>query len=471
MIKRVEPIEGLFVRIEEEDKTYLGIRISENTRAYALTQSGGKKDLTGFLVKEGSVSPWPMERILAYEGQVFGCGPFFEGKTLHSIIESGRENPTELIQQLARAFSVLEAKVVSRIMTTAVFIATDGSMLFLPDEIISRIEHTSSEEVRIAAYTLYNHPDLTEEANLSFVLGSLSYKILTGTSPFSGDTEEDVRQAIREKQVVELIYQDPEIKPEVSAFIMSVLTGTEGKPPSLADWVRTSTLWHEQGVRRTISEEERKAIIAEREKKIALAEKKYRTKEFFRKHWKVMTIIAVALVIAASIAGSILKNVLAPPVTMGLSAEEVVRLFYMSQNTLDHQTIEDCVTEDAGKQEINEAMNLFVISRVRTAYEHTTGYIDADEWTKKGRPELQEGEIPYGVTNLIITKKGEGVFRAEYEKWMPGTEETTEQKDAPPKAQVFKRVDELYLREEKFRDGRTHWAIYRIDRLEDRLLE
>jgi hypothetical protein len=140
-----------------------------------------------FLVKGGRVSPWTMERSFVHEGQVWGIGPFIEGKSLSTIIDSGSQNPERLIEALASAFSLLKTSTVSRIMTSAVLVSED-SMLFLPDEFIGRIEKTAGEHIRINSFTGFNHPDLSGEGNLSFVLGALSYRLFAGELPFSGTT-------------------------------------------------------------------------------------------------------------------------------------------------------------------------------------------------------------------------------------------------------------------------------------------
>jgi len=314
MSRTITHTDGLFARIEEENEVFLGIRFSESSKSYTLAQSGIKKDMDCFLVKGGRVSPWTMERSFVHEGQVWGIGPFIEGKSLSTIIDSGSQNPERLIEALASAFSVLKTSAVSRIMTSAVLVSED-SMLFLPDEFIGRIEKTAGEHIRINSFTGFNHPDLSGEGNLSFFLGALSYRLFAGELPFSGTTEEEVRQAIREKRIRKLLYLVPEIQPEISAFIMAALR-IEGEAPTLSDWRKTAAGWGIEGVRRSLTETERSEILLEGERINAYAEKRHRVREFFRKHWRALAITAAALAVAASVAGSILKNVLAPPVTL-----------------------------------------------------------------------------------------------------------------------------------------------------------
>jgi hypothetical protein len=130
-------------------------------------------------------------------------------------------------------------------------------------------------------------------------------------------------------------------------------------------------------------------------------------------------VTAAVLAVVGSIAGTMLKNALAAPLTEGLAPREVVELFYSGINTFDHAAMEDCVTGDAGKGYIREATNLFVISRMREGYERTRPYIDVNEWILNGKPEIPQGKSLYGIAGLKISAEGETQFRVDFRRWTP----------------------------------------------------
>ena len=124
--------------------------------------------------------------------------------------------------------------------------------------------------------------------------------------------------------------------------------------------------------------------------------------------------------------------------------------------------IEDCVTDGAGRGEVTEATNLFVISRMRLGQEGTAGYVRAQQWKDADMPELEQNIHVYGIAELNIRQESETVFLVEYEKWEQPTEETVSRLIYRARSVAYTRRDRLYLIE----DGK-YWAINRIDRLKD----
>ena len=74
-------------------------------------------------------------------------------------------------------------------------------------------------------------------------------------------------------------------------------------------------------------------------------------------------------------------------------------------NSLDHQVMEACVVDKAGREEIGESTNLFVISRVTTAYEGRPTIVSAETWDREGRPGLDPMFTVYGVTDLSSPRR------------------------------------------------------------------
>jgi hypothetical protein len=198
----------------------------------------------------------------------------------------------------------------------------------------------------------------------------------------------------------------------------------------------------------------------------------YQRKVFWQKHWKTVGIIAVAAVVVGVLAGSLLKNILAPRETRGFSPEQVVETFYRSMNELNHTLMEDCVVEGAGKQTIREVINIYVLSRVSLGYEGSSHIIGADEWAAQGRPELSPPKTVYGVTDLVILQERgepEPVFQVSYTKWLPesgqdpgadsaGSTELLETEG--PGFTSLEITERVYL---KF--DRKDWVIYRFEPL------
>jgi hypothetical protein len=103
---------------------------------------------------------------------------------------------------------------------------------------------------------------------------------------------------------------------------------------------------------------------------------------------------------------------------------QVAETYYGAFGTLEHEVMEGCVVNKAGKGDIEMVVNLFVITRVRQAYETTIGSsYTAQQWLDDGSP-VTEKNI-FGVTGLNLKtldgdeSDGEVSFDANYTLWIP----------------------------------------------------
>jgi hypothetical protein len=168
------------------------------------------------------------------------------------------------------------------------------------------------------------------------------------------------------------------------------------------------------------------------------------------------------LVVLGSVAASILSNVLAPRVTRGYGPQKVVETFYGSMNTLDHMTMEDCVVDKAGQGEVNESMNLFVMSRMTVGYEGKSYIVNAAEWDKEKRPQLSADKTLYGAIVREVREEAgapKPVYLVSYQKWAPQPEEGGNDEQSTG-SYGYDRIDRVRLRMDK-----GDWVIYRIDRV------
>jgi len=333
-------------------------------------------------------------------------------------------------------------------------------VLFMPPAIMQRIEMLRPFDERVRTYFVVNNPEVSGEKAWSFAIAALAYRMLLGSYPYVGEDDVAVNNRIRNYRVTPPALQKPEIKPELSDAIVRSLERSGRDSLSLQAWDALLFRLLTDGYRREPSGAEKEKAAAEAKERTERSERGFRRAVFFQKNWRLMGIIGGVLVVVGAIAGSILSNVLAPRVTRGYTPEKVVETFYTSMNTLDHMTMEDCVIGNAGKGEVNEAMNLFVMSRVTVGYEGKSYILSASEWDKQGRPELAPDQQLYGVVLESVTATGGGsnpVFLVKYQKWTPEPErEGEEQKQA----YGYERTDRVSLKQDK-----GDWVIYEIDRL------
>ncbi len=461
--------------LKYEGKDVLAIATGIRGSEFALTRLIALKNETGWIVKEDEIEEWKLSGFMEHEGEIYLYGPPFRGQTLFEILESNEPKNIERIVSLLHAIIVLKEnrRDLPNISSDAVLFSDNGAILFLPYNLMKSINSTRPIDFKIETFDYINNPHLEGEEAISFSIGVSLYKLITSKFPYTGKTEEEVHDKIRNLTIVPPKFLVPELKKDVSDFIIKLLQSgknsakTESSRMTLEECYEQIKNWDPQNILEKISEEEREEIIQQAKRFEEKSIKKFKTTIFWQRNWKTVLIVGAIVLIVGIVSGSILKNVLAPRKTRGFSPYKVVKTFYESMNKLDTITISDCVIGKAGKQEINEVTNLYVISRVSMGYEGKSHLIPAPQWEKMGRPNLTPPNTVYGVLNLHIKKlQGEPnpIFLANYEKWVPiSTSKEDLENPKPgkkPNYAGFLITDKLFLKKD-----RGDWVIFKIERI------
>ena len=293
-----------------------------------------------------------------------------------------------------------------------------------------------------------------------------------GTVPFTGADEEEIHEQARKLALQPPARLVPGLHGEASELVMAALGRQRGRAARIGDWRAGFAAWARKGIVHSVEAGERTRLVQEASVRERDAARRFRTRTFWEKNWKVVAISAAGVAVAGAVLGSILGGVFAPRLTRGYPPRKVVESFYTAINAMDHALMEDCLVDRAGKGEINEAMNLYVLSRVQYGYEGKSNTIPADEWDRTGRPALASGTAVYGVTDLEITEEaGEPapVYRVSYEKWSPDTGDDSDGSGdlGETTLSTLRRriVDRVSLRSDK-----GDWVIFRLDRVSDETL-
>jgi len=179
-------------------------------------------------------------------------------------------------------------------------------------------------------------------------------------------------------------------------------------------------------------------------------------KTFFRTHALTLRLVAVGCVLATTVALLWLSDHRSKPDVKGLSAEDVTRFFYNAYNRLDTDSMQAAFAKH-GSAHIEYASNLFVMSRVRMAYESQAGIISPAQlfWLKDpGNYDI------FGFTRMTITQRRlteeTAEFAVNYYQWWPAGSEA-------PDARYSQSVDIAYVEETVFLDfDGTRWQINAI---------
>jgi hypothetical protein len=462
-------------KLEREGRDVLAIPVGVGKNDFVLTKLGELRKLPGHIIRDGEIEEWRIEGAFRHEGRLYLHGPHLGGLFLEEAIQKSFPAALPYLTRLAHALVALKARSLSLefIQTDSIYFLEEGGILFLPPALMKELRNMHPEVYKLLVFESISHPDIEEpEKGLSFSLAALLYRVIRGHYPFQAETEEEIHNRIRYARLLPLSLVEPGFREDLSRQIMAGLGRRDAPPPSLKEWEEILSGCKREGLHRDITETEREQILARARKEEEKIGKAYRGKVFWQRHWKTVGIAAVAVVVVGALAGSLLKNILAPRQTRGFGPERVVETFYRSMNDLNHTLMEDCVVEGAGKQTIREVINIYVLSRVSLGYEGTSHVIGADEWDAQGRPELSPPQTVYGVTDLAVRQERgepEPVFQVSYTKWVPepgqdpgaDSEGSTDSLDTGGPGFMSLEISErVYLKL-----ARKDWVIYRFEPL------
>ena len=452
-----------YLRLTEDNTDLIGISTGIGDNRHDMKNLFNLVDSNGWLIGPDSYAEWRFAGYRRIDDEVHLIGPFPGGKSLAEVLDLSPKEGLDYLRRLVLAMEVLEEKSINpfAVQTGAVFFLDDGRVLILPPPIMDSIRNLRSLDYRLNDHEAINHPYLKSTCRHSYTIAMLVYRILTGEFPFTDESEEGLRNKIRSLNLVPMSISHPEVRTEISQAVTESLKKPEdGK---LSEWSRRLDEWIGQDLLQEVTPAD-KTIYAEKAiEEQQKQQKSFQRRLFFEKNGKIILWIAVLVAVGGSVAGGILRNVLAPRRTRGFTPIQVVEAFYDSKNTLDHELMEDCVIGNSGKAEINETIHIFLIEKQYIVYDQKDYVVPADDWAENGRPVLNPPYWVHGVADLSINEVAplpEPEFLVEYERWTRPSEDSPIRRNDIIYA-GWKIKDRVSLRLDK-----DDWVIQELERLE-----
>lgn len=433
----------LVAAVEADGRRATGVDTGLGPTAFAQSKSAALLTETGFLVgADGAVSEWRAEGVAEVDGRMVVYGPLFSGESLLDALDAaargagsaGAEATLRLVLRRAEAWAAAKAarpEAGGPPPPCATLAAPDGAFLFLPPKLAERALGWRTAGERISGAASWSHPDLSGGEAESFALAALAYRAVVGAAPFSGVDEDALRAAIRDGDAERAALARPGLDAELAAAVDAALfapaaLAAPSRGPRAAQAPRPTTRPMpeqlraalagalERGVVREVGAAELERLRDARERAARKRTEAIGRGRFFKRHRTALIVSAVAAVALSLTAKSFIDSAKSAPTTAGMEAEEVAEAYYRAMGSLDHQLMDACVADGAGKRDIEATMNLFVISKVRTAYERQVAYQSAEEWVAAGSPETEA--MVYGPSDLRIeaAPSGAGADRAEF---------------------------------------------------------
>ncbi|MCF7913622.1 MAG: hypothetical protein K9L66_00490 [Spirochaetaceae bacterium] len=461
---------------------YTGIRIAPAHSGLHKTIRN-PQSLSGWYVSENNISPWQWNSTMEHQKWLYltFSDTSQDLHPLSDIFHMKIEGTLRMLERYLRALNSLanrEKLDANALYLSASFYDESGNFYFLNPQ--------------IAQLTQQNYEQLigTPEKNGTGAIGGqqeilpvlanhLQLQLLRNSNQASSQT----------RTPLHLHTQLPQLNPRIADFLFKQVnnrlsssrsdarTAARGRAArassspfadKILEFADEISLWLDSTVFENIHLEQ----AEERRKDANAAEQAIRKREkrrnFKKNHGSTVFISAAALLALAFFASPFVKNAFEPDITVGLTPVEVIELFYQSQNSLDHEAMNECTSSSAGKAYINQVTTLFVISRVRQGIEMKDVFTPAPEWVAAGQPELKDTSFVFGITDLNIRATSENrQFEVAFIKWStlpPKAEElTSEEKMAEvastDEVQAFRVKETVHLI-----DTSKGWKIDRIER-------
>ncbi len=408
--------EGIF-HFEAEGQRALGFDTGLTPQAFAKARLGSLMTIQGIIV-DTAVHSWNIDGTVEHQGHMVFYGKDFKGESLEQILNRSDDTPLYALQRYLKALTIISKTDQSlfeqiSLFPAGVLIAADGSVFFAPAALAKRVFEYKTPQLFIRKVLQWLHPDKTGPDAAAFTAAAIAYRLFTGTFPFpvSEDTEpekakEHLVQDMRDGFCKSAMLAAPRLLPEVTALLDSILCPEKDSPKGLEDLAALLGEPGSKGLADFYKDvESRETELEEQKRNHKRREFRIGTQRFLKKY-KYALIAGVGTALAlVIIIQSIISDQQKRPTTRGLAPLQVAEAYYRAFNTLDHQMMDACVAQGAGKGDIEAVMNLFVISRVREAYERKTTVLDPETWKSQGSP-ATDATI-FGITDLNLQQRTE----------------------------------------------------------------
>jgi hypothetical protein len=465
----------------------LGFDTGLDSRAFArakfaqfITEPGLVVSLDG---PASSVDFWKASGVVEYSeaAAMVVWGPPFKGHRLDLLLHdnANRDEALAAVCLWIKAVLALGEKHQAPLWPCAALIGESGESLsskvfFAPPSLaLHCLMVKESNQIN----NRYVNPGLNGMNAAAFTAAAMLYHVFAGSPAFSAADEIILHEDMREGNFLPVRLAAPGLEERLAALIQNALSQGVKKNVSLPNGMRLleeslAILAPQAGtvpLPSLVSRlSEADSLIIEKEKTQYLKTKtaSVKTRRFVVRNAALLLGSLAAVVTAVLIVNSIIKSRSALT-TAGMEPVQVIESYYNAFGELDHQWMDACVIRGAGKDDINMVINLYVISKMRQAYELNAQplFISARDWLDRGGGQVNFQV--FGVSDMQITRSNEARYRVDYTLWIP------DQGGDEPKMEQDVMRDEKYLPPVSFRRSdivtlvqkKGNWRISQIRRV------
>ncbi|MDR2793993.1 MAG: hypothetical protein LBB61_10100 [Treponema sp.] len=410
------------------------------------------------------VEKWKCEGVVEQNGSMVIWGADFAEETAVTAFDvllagdSQKDAALDAVRRWIKARIALKDEY-ALLAPGGTFIDGKGTIFFPPELLMDRC--FEAKNAALEKKERFVHPDLEGTAAAAWTLACMLYRMFCNAGAFPARDSTTIHQDMREGVFFPPRFANPGIDRQFDDLIKRAFSPYHEDRPSLEVWRRfleekdaSTNVKNYAAFFHTLTPEESEKITREKENHIKKKNFSVKTRRFLTRNNAVVLGVAVAVVVMGLIIGSVIYDRSKRPNTKGMMPAEVVQAYYTAFSALDHEFMQNAVLKKAGKADIDVAVQLYAVDRVRQAYQMDvmqSSIIKAQAWLDDGGRPVDAAKFVFGVTDLQVTpddqdeNDGTVSFTVRYNLWATdyGNEQAQPETPLTPAVQV--RVDELRL--------------------------
>lgn len=400
--------EGIYV-ISVSEIPMLAVKSPYGKNPRASVALARSMNAPGMLYRGGNREPWNFSGVCEIDGSVFYYGPLIDVSPFHALFKEfqTKEGSLDVIRLIGDA---LRDPPDGPIYVHSILAnPNDGMVLFLPPPFMKEFGDGLDIETRESMQWDTYLPRGDSESGKGRFFAFLTYGFVCGRYPDENSPPPLTINTALDRTLSDAIFESLREPAKDSFEKLLVFFGS-----------RTSIFQD------YLSDDEQKLRAVEADRYRQLQEREKNKKPFFRSTVFKIVAVVTLIIIAGTAAANIAMRASRPSATAGLSEIELIERYYTGINNLDFEMMDECLDRRVAKQELKQVQNLFVIAKVRQAYEGMQAYTPAEQWLEKGMPELSDNPMIFGIIDIEIDPAGDKRYKAGYVQFQPsaGSEES-----------------------------------------------
>jgi hypothetical protein len=468
--------------VEVEGRAALGFDTGLDARSFAQAKLAPFITEPGLIVRPGGIELWQASgvREIAVDGgrqTMVVWGPLFAGERLDLLLNNApQDQALSAISAWLQAILALQHNphFTAPLWPCAALLAKEerDGIFFAPPSLVRRCMVAAEDSES------YMHPDLHGMEAAAFTAAVMLYRVFAGTLPFPAADQSLRHQDMREGNFLPVRFAVPGLDGRLESLIQSVLAGKTDNGGS----VNRATIPGElcavlHNINRAVapvhllSEEDSLQLEKEKAQFLKINTATVRTKRFVMRNAAMLWGIIGAVAAVSLVIFTVAKTRSELPTTAGMDPVQVIERYYNAFGELDHQMMEACVTNGAGKNDISAVINFYVLSKNKQVYDARSAplVIGPRQWQENGGGALVAplfGTADLRIEWLSGNETTEEVrYLAEYTLWVPAqtVNEGDAAEDDPTLSVSYQRRDLLTLIRKK-----GNWRITEIQRMAEK---